>query len=94
MEAGIPDPEFSVSLLEEKMGVSHANFYRKVKSLTGQSGQDLLLSMRMKRARQIMSENAGMRITEVAYMVGFQNSNYFGKCFKKAFGITPTQFRK
>ena len=92
MEAGIPDSDFSVSSLESKMGMSHANFYRKIKNLTGQSAQELLLSMRMKRARQIMSENGGIRISEIAYMVGFQNPNYFGKYFKKTFGKTPTEF--
>lgn len=92
LDAGIPDADFSISSLELKMGMSHANFYRKIKSLTGQSGQELLLSMRMKRAHQIMSENPGIRVAEIAYMVGFQNPNYFGKCFKKKFGLTPTEF--
>ena len=94
IEKGISESDFSVSTLETKMGMSHANFYRKVTSLTGQSGQDLLQSMRLKRAHQIMSDNVGMRINEVAYMVGFTNPNYFGKCFKKMFGMTPSEFVK
>lgn len=94
LEEGIPDPDFSVTALESMMGMSHANFYRKVTSLTGQSGQDLLLGMRLKRAHQILSDNAGVRINEVAYMVGFKNPNYFGKCFKKMYGITPSEFIK
>jgi YesN/AraC family two-component response regulator len=39
-----------------------------------------------------MSENGGIRVSEIAYMVGFQNPNYFGKYFKKTFGKTPTEF--
>jgi len=74
--------------------MSHANLYRKIKSLTGQSGQELLQSMRMKRAHRIMSENSGIRIAEVSFMVGFQNPNYFSKCFKKTYGSTPKEFIK
>ena len=88
---GISDSDFLVSSLESKMGMSHANFYRKVKSLTGQSGHELLMSMRMKRAYQILSDNKGIRVAEVAYMVGFQNPNYFGRCFKKMYGKSPTE---
>jgi YesN/AraC family two-component response regulator len=94
LEAGIPDSDFSISTLESKIGMSHANFYRKIKSLTGQSGQELLLGMRMKRAHQIISDSAGIRIAEVAYMTGFENPNYFSKCFKKTFGMTPSELIK
>jgi len=94
IEAGIPDSDFSISVLESKLNMSHANFYRKIKSLTGHSGQELLLNMRIKRAHQIMSKNSNIRISEVAYMVGFQNPNYFGKCFKKTYGMTPSKFLK
>jgi transcriptional regulator GlxA family with amidase domain len=93
LEEGIPDSDFSVSSLESNMGMSHANFYRKVKSLTGLSGQELLMSMRLKRAHQIMSEHTGIRIAEIAYMVGFNNPNHFSKCFKKMYGIAPSDFK-
>lgn len=85
------DAEFSISTLETEMAMSHASFYRKIKSLTGESGQELLQNMRLKRAKQILSENKGLRISEVAYMVGFTNSKYFSKCFKKKFGYTPSE---
>ena len=94
IEEGIPDSDFSIHTLESKMGMSHANFYRKIKSLTGQSGQELLLNMRMKRAHQVLSDNNGLRISEVAYMVGFTNPKYFSKCFKEIFGFAPSQLIK
>ena len=94
IEQGIPDSNFTVNVMESEMGMSHANFYRKIKSLTGQSGKELLQNMRMKRAHQILSEKKGTHISEVAYMVGFTNPNYFGKCFKETYGITPSDFVK
>lgn len=91
---GIPNSDFSINSLESQMAMSHAKFYRKIKSLTGQSGQELLLSMRMKRAHQILSEKKGLRIAEVAYMVGFTNPKYFSKCFKETYGVAPSELSK
>lgn len=91
---GIPNSDFSINTLESKMAMSHAKFYRKIKSLTGQSGQELLQSMRMKRAHQILSEKKELRIAEVAYMVGFTNPKYFSKCFKETYGFAPSELNK
>ncbi|WP_439130885.1 hybrid sensor histidine kinase/response regulator transcription factor [Polaribacter sp.] len=94
LEEAIPESEFSVTSLEDKLGMSHSNFYRKVKSLTGKSGKELLDEMRMKRAKQILIDNKKIRIDEVAYMVGFSNPKYFGKSFKETFGVSPTEMKK
>lgn len=90
IDDGISDSEFSINTLESIVAMSHTHFYRKIKSLTGQSGQELLLNMRMKRAYKILSENRNIRVSEVAYMVGFTNPKYFSKCFKEFWNITPT----
>ena len=93
LEEGIPDSEFSISSLETQLGMSHSNFYRKVKSLTGQSAKEILLSMRMKRAKQILADNKDVRVSEVAFMVGFSNPKYFSKCFKEYHGVLPTNIK-
>jgi len=94
MENGIPDPDFTVNSLESTMGMSHSNFYRKIKILTGQSGKDILLNMRMKRAKQILTDNQGIRVSEVAYMVGYLNPKYFSQSFKEFYGILPSDVTK
>lgn len=75
------------------MSMSHANFYRKIKQLTGQSGQELVHNMRMKRAYQILTDNKNIRVSEVAFMVGFNNPNYFSTCFKKVYGVAPSDLK-
>ena len=90
IDEGISESDFSINSLESKMAMSHAKFYRKITSLTGQTGQELLQNMRMKRAHQILSEKKGLRVSEVAYMVGFTNPKYFSKCFKETFGFAPS----
>ena len=94
IENGLTDPNFTVISLESKMGMSHSNFYRKIKNLTGQSGKDILLSMRMKRAKQIFDGSQGIRISEVAYMVGYINPKYFSQSFKSYYGVLPNDIDK
>lgn len=93
IEEGMSDEDFSITSLKSQLGMSHSSFYRKIKSLTGQSGQEIVLSLRMKRARQILLEDKGVRVSEVAYMVGFSNPKYFSKCFKESFGYSPSDVK-
>ncbi len=93
IEAGIPDSEYSVEAMEKEIGMSHTHFYRKVKSLTGQSGKELLQNMRLKRAANLISQDQ-LRISEVAYMTGFTNPKYFSKCFKEKYGVSPSEYHQ
>jgi len=91
IEERMSDEEFTISSLESQLGLSHSTFYRKIKTLTGQSGQEFLLNVRIKRAHQILSEKKGIRVSEVAYIVGFSSPKYFTKCFKEYFGYSPSE---
>ncbi len=91
IEESMSDEEFTINSLESQLGLSHSTFYRKIKTLTGQSGQEFLLNVRIKRAHQILSEKKGVRVSEVAYMVGFSSPKYFTKCFKEYFGYSPSE---
>jgi len=94
IENNISEPEFNVNSLESTMGMSHSNFYRKIKNLTGLSGKDILLNIRMKRANQILTDNPDIRISEVAYMVGYTNPKYFSQSFKDFYGVLPSDVSK
>lgn len=94
IEKGLTDSEFSINSLESKLGMSHSSFYRKIKNLTGQSAQEVLQVMRMKRAHKILSENKGVRVSEVAYMVGFTDPKYFARCYKEIYGHSPSHTNK
>lgn len=72
--------------------MSRSNFFRKLKSITGQSPIDFLKQMKMKRAVQLI-ESKEYNISEIAYMTGFNDAHYFSKCFKQAYGISPTEYK-
>ena len=49
--------------------------------------------MRIKRAKQLM-ESGEYNVSSVAYMTGFNDPKYFSKCFKKQFGMSPSEYGK
>ncbi len=92
IEKGIPEADFTITALEQKLGMSHSSFYNKIKSLTGQSAKELIHSSRMKRAKQLLEDADKIRVSEVAYLVGYTDPKYFSKRFKEHFGSSPKGF--
>ncbi|WP_445736721.1 hybrid sensor histidine kinase/response regulator transcription factor [Mariniflexile sp.] len=85
------DPDFKVDDLAEKLNMSHSSLYRKCSTLTGLSLIDYIREQRVKKAAILLTKY-GYNISEVAYMVGFNNPKYFSKCFKNQYGISPKDF--
>lgn len=85
------EAEFNVDSMCRAMLLSHHHFIRKVKQLTGKKPVDLLKSFRMKKAKDLLSQNK-LTISEVAYKVGFDLPNSFSRAFKKEFKQTPSEF--
>lgn len=88
------DPDLNVEEIGQDIGLSRVQLYRKVKSITGQSPNELLRVARLKKAADLLSTATEMNITEIAYMVGFNSGSYFTKCYKDYFGVTPAETLK
>jgi len=58
---------------------------------TGETLNQYIVTLRMRRAQQLMEEGNGV-ILVIAEQVGFEDANYFGKCFKRFTGLTPRQY--
>ncbi|MEZ4828426.1 MAG: helix-turn-helix domain-containing protein [Bacteroidia bacterium] len=91
MEENLSDANFNVNKMCEMVNLSHMHFIRKIKQLTGMKPQELLRSFRMKRARDLLSQNK-LSVAEISYMVGYDLPNSFTRAFKKEFGVTPSEF--
>ncbi|GJM64319.1 hybrid sensor histidine kinase/response regulator transcription factor [Persicobacter diffluens] len=91
IEKHIADTQFGVLVLAEEMGMSRTVLYEKLKGLTGRSINDFIRHYRMTLAIKILSEK-NYNVAEVATMVGFSDTKYFSKCFKRKFGETPKSF--
>ena len=91
VEKNIAEPEFDVTAFVNEIGMSRSVLYRKIQAVTGQSANEFINNIRLKRATQLLSKKS-MNISEVSYSVGFNDPQYFSKCFRKEFGVSPTQY--
>jgi len=53
-----------------------------------------LLRLRIERACKLLEEKVEMSVTEIAYVCGFNDSNYFARAFRNEYGIAPTAYRE
>lgn len=93
IEAKMSDSGLNVEDLGKDMGLSRVQLYRKIKSLTNYSPNELLRIARLKKASSLLA-SSDMTIAEVGYEVGFSSPSYFAKCYKEEFGESPTDFLK
>jgi AraC-like DNA-binding protein len=80
-----------VDQLASEIGLSRSQLHRKITALTGQSTTGFMKIIRIKRAAQLLEQKAG-NISEIMYMVGFNNLSYFAKSFKEVYQVTPSEY--
>lgn len=93
MMENMDNNELSVDDLVKEMALGRTVFFNKLKGLTGLSPVEYIRDVRIKRAAELLLDGR-YNITEVTYMVGLNDSRYFAKCFKTAYGVTPTEYKK
>lgn len=93
VEENLSDSNLKIDSVCQSIGVSRAQLYRKMKALTGYSMADLIKEVRLKRAQQLLREKK-FNVSEVAYMVGFSDPEYFRKNFKAKFGFPPSEYAR
>ncbi len=84
------DADFTVEDFAKEMCVSRSLLHKKLTAITGQSANEFILSLRMKKALALLQTN-DLSISEIAYQVGFNDPKYFSKCFKKYYGRSPSE---
>ena len=89
----IASEKLTLTMLADQLGVSQSTLYRKMKALTGVSGNEYIRKMRLTHSLQLMQE-AGKNISEAAYESGFVDLAYFRACFKEEFGVVPSDYLK
>lgn len=93
IEENIADPDLDIPFLCDRLAVSHVNFYRKVKAITGQNVNAFIREIRLKKAAQLLRVK-GISVTDAMYEVGFNHRSYFSMCFRELFGVTPKTYAK
>jgi len=78
--------------LADAVNLSRTVFYSKVRSIVGMSPIEFVRHVRIERGKE-MIEKTNLSFSQIAYSVGFSDPRYFGKCFKKEMGLTPSEYR-
>ena len=87
----LTNSDFEIEIIAQQMGMSRSAFFKKVKAITGVSPNDLVKNYKLNQAVELL-KHSDMSITDVAYRCGFNDVGYFGKCFRKKYGMSPREF--
>lgn len=91
INANISNPDLSVEMIANTVGISRVHLHRKLKEITNQSTRDFIRNVRLQQAATLLSEKRHC-IVEVATIVGFSNAAYFSTAFKDLYGMTPSEY--
>lgn len=90
LETQLSNHNFGVEQLSEAANLSRSQLFRKIKAITDDTPTNFIRSFRLEKARQLMLSGEATP-SEAAYAVGFATANYFFKCFKKEYGLRPSE---
>ena len=88
----ISNPNFTIMGLAEEMAISYSNIFRKIKKMTGLTANQYLREIRFQEALKLLEAKRYGSVKAVAYSVGYKNTKYFSKNFKKRFGKNPSEY--
>ncbi len=91
IEQNLTNPEYDVADLCRDLGTSRMQLYRKLKATVGYSANELIRKIKLYKAAELMLRG-DLNIAQVTYEVGFSDLQYFRKCFKEEFSMTPSQY--
>ena len=89
----LEEPDMNFMDFANSMKMGRTNFFKKVKQLTGVPPHEYIRKARLTRAAELLKDPS-LSVSEVSYQCGFDDPNYFSRCFKDYFGVTASQFRK
>lgn len=91
IEENLDNSDFNIDTIASNIGLSRSAFFKKLKSLTGFAPVDLVKEIRLNKSIELI-KNSDMSISEIAFAVGFKDSGYFSKCFRKKYDQTPREY--
>lgn len=92
INTNIDNSDYDVISFASDMNIGRTMLFSKIKAITGKTPNDFINSIRLEKSIHLLKLNSTTTIAEIAYSCGFTTPDYFGKLFKKRFGITPSQW--
>lgn len=92
VEINMGDVKFDFDKFAEVMNSSKSTLHRKLKSLTGFPPGEFIRNIRLKHACRMLVTTTNP-ISEIAYVLGFNDPKYFSRSFKTEFNMSPSEYR-
>lgn len=86
--------DISLAAMAKMHFVSAEHLSRTFKRETGFGFSEYLTLVRLRQAEYLLKDRADKSISEIAYLCGFNDSNYFSDKFKKAYGVSPLKYSR
>ena len=90
----LDDSDYNRDRMAADLGMSVSSLYSRLRETTDLSIQTFIQTIRLNAAADILRHEPDIRISELAYRVGFNTPKYFSQCFKKEFGVLPGDYIK
>jgi YesN/AraC family two-component response regulator len=87
----ITDENINADFIAQKMLVSRSLVYLKIEALAGQTVNEFVRNIRLKKSLRLLEQN-NLTITEIAYAVGFSSQSYYTRSFTKLYGVSPKEY--
>ncbi|MNS18850.1 Sensor histidine kinase TmoS [compost metagenome] len=92
IRANIDNENLQSLFIEKELGISNSQLYRKIKQIFGFTPGDLIRTIRLKHAAELLRKNV-LTVSEVCYQSGFNNRSYFYREFNKMYNATPKNYQ-
>lgn len=93
VEKNIDNPDFNISFFTREAGISRTLLHMKLKKLVNLSASEFVKTIRLKHAAELLKKTE-LTIAEVAYSVGYADSNYFSRTFKEKYNVNPSEYKQ
>ena len=88
IDRNLDNPDLSVEMISDDVGMSATHLYRKLMEITGYSPREIIINYRMRKAA-LMLENKESNISEIMYIIGFQVCLAFQKVLNRNSAFRP-----
>lgn len=88
----IQNEDFGIEVMVNELNMSQSTLFRKIKALTGLSLTGFIRSVKLKHAAKMILQSE-LKLSQVAFEVGFNDYKYFTKCFQQQFDCLPSEYR-
>ncbi len=92
LDTHLSDSDYDRDAFARDMGASASTLYNKLRALTGMNVSSFIRNHRIKTACRMAQQDPTLRVSDIAYRVGFKDPKYFATTFKKEMGVQPSEY--